>query len=259
VEEGDDVRVTNEPDEGGGGAGAFGELLRLQTEFQTRLAEETLRYLRRLQGTLGPTAPGTIVVAAEGQALHGAAPAGARATLRLEVENLQRVHCMLTPQLTPLVGRTGTTWFPALEPAAPSLLLAPGAVRAIELTVPLPAELPADLYAGALVLQGFRNGALPVVIEVADGGRAAHGPARGARAKEAGRKGTATRTSATKATATKTSVPGKARTKKASSAHAASKRVATKKTGPKATGPKKNGPKKDAGEGGAPRRRGRPR
>ena len=222
------MRVTNEPDEGGGGAGAFGELLRLQTEFQTRLAEETLRYLRRLQGTLGPAAPGTIVLAAEGQALHGAAPAGARATLRLEVENLQRVHCMLTPQLTPLVGRTGTTWFPALEPAAPSLLLAPDAVQSLELTVPVPAELPADLYAGALVLQGFRNGAVPVVIEVADGRRATPRPAqRSARAKQAGTKRTATRKAATKSVA--------------------------KKAGPRKAPSKKTPPKKTAGGEGAPR------
>ena len=46
----------------GGPAARFGELMRLQTEFQARLAEETLRYLRRLQGAAAPAAPGTVVM-----------------------------------------------------------------------------------------------------------------------------------------------------------------------------------------------------
>lgn len=45
---------------GSSGASPFSELLRLQTDFQARLADETFRYLRRLHGTLGPGAPGTV-------------------------------------------------------------------------------------------------------------------------------------------------------------------------------------------------------
>ena len=40
----------------------FAEMFRLQTEFQSRLADETLRYLRRLQGSAAPASPGTIVI-----------------------------------------------------------------------------------------------------------------------------------------------------------------------------------------------------
>jgi len=55
---GGSTRVSNDSE---GSSGPFSELLRLQSDFQARLTEETLRYLRRLQGTLGPTAPGTVV------------------------------------------------------------------------------------------------------------------------------------------------------------------------------------------------------
>ena len=44
----DDVRVSN--DDSSGMAAVFSDLLKLQTEFQARLAEETLTYLRRRQG-----------------------------------------------------------------------------------------------------------------------------------------------------------------------------------------------------------------
>ena len=64
------MRVSNDPERGGGPSGAFAEMFRLQAEFQSRLAEETLRYLRRLQGAVVPSAPGTVVVPAADSALE---------------------------------------------------------------------------------------------------------------------------------------------------------------------------------------------
>ncbi len=146
--------------------GPFTELLRLQSEFQARLADETLRYLRRLQGAFAPAAPGTVVVPDGDGELRAAGRPGDRVALRLEAENRQRVHCLVTPMLTPLVERTGTTWFPAADPAPTSTLLAPGEVGAVAVDLALPAELPPGIYKGALVLQGFREGGVPVTVEV---------------------------------------------------------------------------------------------
>lgn len=163
------VRVSNEGGAagGGGGSGAFAELFRLQSEFQARLAEETLRYLRRLQGAVVPAAPGTFVRPDGAAELRAAGAPGARVELALEVENLQRVHCMLAPQLTPLVSDAGVTWFPETEVGAASRLLAPGAVERVAVALAVPAELPPGEYRGALVLQGFRSSSLPVHVTVA--------------------------------------------------------------------------------------------
>ena len=49
------MRVANKPEEDQ--PGAFAEFLRLQAEFQARVAEESIRYLRRLQGAFSPAAP----------------------------------------------------------------------------------------------------------------------------------------------------------------------------------------------------------
>jgi hypothetical protein len=157
------VHVSNEGDRGV--TGAFSELLRLQTEFQARLAEETLHYLRRLQGAAAPAAPGTVLLPDDGTALGASGPPGSTVELRLELENRQRVHCVVTPMLGPLVSAEGVTWFPASDPTPPSTLLAPGDVRTLTLSVPLPADLPAGSYRGALVLQGFANGGVSVTIE----------------------------------------------------------------------------------------------
>jgi hypothetical protein len=160
------MRVSNDPERGGGPSGAFAEMFRLQAEFQSRLAEETLRYLRRLQGAVVPSAPGTVVVPAADSALEASGAPGANAELTLEIENLQRVHCLVTPQLTPLVGGSGVTWFPAVESTTASKLVAPSAVQEIRLAFAIPPELPAGDYRGALVLQGFRQNALSVVVHV---------------------------------------------------------------------------------------------
>lgn len=156
--------------------GPLSELLRLQSEFQARLADETLRYLRRLQGAFAPAAPGTVVRPDGDGELRAAGRPGQRVTLRLEAENRQRVHCLVTPMLTPLVARTGTTWFPAADPSPAATLLAPGEVGAVTVELVLPAELPADVYKGALVLQGFREGGVPVTIDASDGAPAQKRP-----------------------------------------------------------------------------------
>lgn len=157
------MRLGNDPDDSV--SGAFADLLRLQTDFQARLAEETLRYLRRLQGAAAPAAPGTVLVPDGEVELRGGAAPGASVELRLEVENRQRVHCVATPMLAPLVAASGVTWFPAADPDPGSTLLAPDESRELRIAVPLPAELPPGLYRGALVLQGFRDGGVPVAIE----------------------------------------------------------------------------------------------
>ena len=169
------TRITND-DAGGGGGGALGELIRLQAEFQTKLAEETMRYLRRVQGAMAPAAPGTVVMAGGDLSLSADGQPGGRATVRLGVENLQRMHCVVTPQLAPLVSATGTTWFPVTEPASISRLLAPGESDTLELVIILPDTLPAGSYRGALILQGFREGAIPVTVTV--NGKTQRAPAK---------------------------------------------------------------------------------
>lgn len=164
------TRVTN--DVGDGGGGALSELIRLQAEFQTKLAEETMRYLRRVQGAMAPAAPGTVVMAGGDLSLSADGQPGGRATVRLGVENLQRMHCVVTPQLAPLVSATGTTWFPVTEPASVSRLLAPGESDTLELVIILPDALPAGSYRGALILQGFREGAIPVTVTVTEARKA---------------------------------------------------------------------------------------
>jgi hypothetical protein len=160
----DDVRVSN--DDSRGAAGVFSDLLKLQTEFQARLAEETLTYLRRLQGAAAPAAPGTVLVPEGGAQLTASGTPGSAVTLALEIENRQRVHTVVTPMLGPLVSAEGVTWFPAADPSPPSTLVAPGQVRALSLAVTLPAEIRPGTYRGALVLQGFGDGGVSVAIEV---------------------------------------------------------------------------------------------
>jgi hypothetical protein len=171
------VRISNEP--GGAEQGPWSELLRLQSEFQSRLADETLRYLRRLQGALGPAVPGTVVVPEGPERLHAEGPPGGRVEMTLNIENRQRVHSMTSAMLSPLVGSGGATWFPEVELTPPSLLVAPGEVGTLAIAIRLPAELPPDTYRGSLLLHGFKEGGLPVsvaVIETAAKAEAAAAP-----------------------------------------------------------------------------------
>jgi hypothetical protein len=157
------VRVPNEP--GGGVSAAFSDLIRLQGEFQTRLAEEALRYFRRLQGATAPASPGTVLMPNAAVELAGSAAPGTTLDLSLEIENLQRVHCVATPMLSPLVETGGTTWFPDCQACLPALV-APGEVASLHLQIPVPRSLTAGIYRGALILQGFRDGAIPVVVSI---------------------------------------------------------------------------------------------
>jgi hypothetical protein len=158
------MHIPNDPDSTA--RGVFGDLLRLQTEFQARLAEETVRYLRRLQGAGMPAAPGTVLRHDEANEVKATGAPGGSAALRLELENRQRVHSIVTPLLEPLVA-DGITWFPAVEPPPGSTLVPPGETRPVALAVQIPGDLPPGTYRGALVLQGFRDGAVPVALTVA--------------------------------------------------------------------------------------------
>lgn len=152
--------------EGSGAGSVFGDLLRLQTEFQARLADETLRYLRRLQGVLEPHAPGTVVQGSAEATLAGAAPPGGTLTVAVEVVNRQRVHATLAPSLTPLVSEAGTTWFPGATPQPAYGLVAPGEAQEVTVDLQVPEELPPGRYQGLLVLRGFGAGGLPLRVDV---------------------------------------------------------------------------------------------
>jgi hypothetical protein len=159
------VRITNEGPESSG-EDSLAELLRLQAEFQAHLAEETLRYLRAVQATLAPRSPGTVVQPAPDARLEATAAPSEDVRLSFDLENRQRVHSQATPALTPLVADTGATWFPAARPDPVSTLVPPGEVVAFTIDVAVPADVPPGTYRGTLVLQGFRQDGLPVVITV---------------------------------------------------------------------------------------------
>ena len=158
------MRVTNSGAEGHGGE--FAELLRLQAEFQARMADETLRYLRRLQGLFAPRAPGTVLRTDESAPLQATGKPGDTVEIGLELENRQRVHCAATPAVTPLIERRGATWFASPDADPPTLLLAPEETRPLVLRFQLPEDLPAGTYLGALMLQGFDDKGVPIAFEV---------------------------------------------------------------------------------------------
>src|SRR5262249_40873578 len=111
-------------------------------------------------------APGTVVKPVERTELRATGAPGQRIELRLAVENRQRVHCLLAAHLTPLVDASGTTWFPSADPASATRLIAPDEVTALQIGVDLPADLPAGVYRGVILLQGFRSGGIAVTITV---------------------------------------------------------------------------------------------
>lgn len=172
------MHISNDPG-GTSWSGPFADLLRLQTEFQSRLGEETIRYLRRLQGALGPAAPGTVVLAEAGRELNAVGSPGGTSELSVQLENLQRVHCVVAPQLTPLVGEDGTTWFPAADPGGTFRILTPGATDSLVLRLDVPAQLPPGTYRGAVMLVGFRDGAIPVAVKVTAPGNTGNEPPKG--------------------------------------------------------------------------------
>ena len=143
----------------------WGSLLRLQSEYQARLTEETLRYLRGLQAAFSPRTPGT-VVQASGLRLSGSGPPGGSVRLDIQVENRQRVHTPVSPSVTPLVGDDGSTWYPIAELEPDAMIIGPGESRDLSIVVQLPAELPAGVFRGSLVLRGFLVEGVPVDITV---------------------------------------------------------------------------------------------
>lgn len=142
----------------------FSELVRLQMDFQARLAEETLRYLRRLQASGLPTTPSTVVRASGARRPARGRP-GEPLALVERVENRQRVHAIVTAMLTPLVAGDGTTWFSQSEPV--TVIVPPGERAPVEIHVTVPPELPPGTYRGALLLTGLEDGALPIAVDVA--------------------------------------------------------------------------------------------
>lgn len=157
--------------------GPFQQLLQAQADFHARLADETLRYLRRLSALSGPWVPGTVVAAQDDHALDVSGSPGSPVRLELEVENRQDVHCLVTPVLTAMIDRAGTTWYPAVDARPPTSLLAPGDCTRWEISVDLPPELPAGDYHGALLLHGFTDGGIATTIQVVDATPAEAAPA----------------------------------------------------------------------------------
>ena len=157
------VRITNESAEPSDVGAAF---LRLQFEFQAKLADETLRYLRSIRGLFGPATPGTFVEADSATVVQGSSAPGGTLELALEVENRQAVHCVVTPALSSLCSESGTTWFPDVADAPASTLVAPGEEAELTLYVPVPGNLPVGTYRGALFLQGMRWQGVPVVATI---------------------------------------------------------------------------------------------
>lgn len=218
------MKLSNDPNEEFS-SGPAAEMLKLQAEFQARLGEETVRYLRRLQETFAPAAPGTVLRAGKEDALEASAQPGASVDLKLALVNRQAAHCMVTPMLSTLVDELGTTWFPQCQPSPPSCLLAPAEQTEISIQLPLPADLPDGVFRGSLHLVGFRYGGIPVVIHVSS---AARQPARAAKA-SAGKDAVA---AAGKKTARKKAAGKKVAKKKAAAKKTSTKKTATKKTTP---------------------------
>jgi hypothetical protein len=159
------VRIIHDPrDEPDRNPGA--EVFALQQDFQARLADETLRYLRSLRGLLGPASPGTVLRPQPDLVLRAEAPPGGVGEISFEVENRQEVHVIATPMLTPLVRADGTTWFPDAVAVPASTLVAPGAVGHLRMIVNVPDEADAGQYDGALVLLGMKGAVVQVSFTV---------------------------------------------------------------------------------------------
>src|SRR5690349_16044078 len=113
-----------------------------------------------------PTAPGTVLMPGGLSDLRTSGSAGNSAELSFEIENRQRVYSMVTPMLSPLVETSGVTWFPAVEPSSATILLAPEEIASVVIGLLLPTDIPAGVYRGALLLEGFRAAAIAVTVEV---------------------------------------------------------------------------------------------
>lgn len=162
--DGVDGEPMTEPSQGA--AETLGEILRLQGEFQTRMVDETLRYLRRVQGMFEPHAPGTVLRPDSPATLSGTAPVGGAVQVRLDVENRQRVHTALAAVLTPLVADDGTTWFADADVRPAFRLLAPAEEASVSIEVPVPDDVPPGTYRGLVTLRGLTPTGVPLEVVV---------------------------------------------------------------------------------------------
>ncbi|MFC7530840.1 hypothetical protein [Actinoplanes sp. GCM10030250] len=156
------MRISNH--EAGGDSG-WDDLVRLQSEYQARLTEETLRYLRGVQAAFSPRAPGTVVQTAGVQVRVSGLP-GSRVDVKFSVENRQRVHTTVVPAISLMINDEGWTWYPRAEPSPAALVLAPQDVVTVSMSVELPAELPPGVFRGSIILQGFLPDPMPLQITV---------------------------------------------------------------------------------------------
>jgi len=140
--------------------------LHLQADFQARLADETLRYLRRLQGAAAPVTPGTVLVPEDGSELTARTKSGGSFEITLDVKNYQRVHAMAAPALDPMVSSSGITWYPEAEFSPEFSLVAPDESIKFVLRVNVPAILPSGTYIGALSLRGLRQQIFRISVDV---------------------------------------------------------------------------------------------
>ena len=76
------------------------------------------------------------------------------------------MHTPVSPSVTPLVGDDGSTWYPVAELEPVAMIIGPGETRTLSITLQLPAELPAGVFRGSLVLQGFLVEGVPIEITV---------------------------------------------------------------------------------------------
>jgi hypothetical protein len=143
------------------------QLTQFQVDFQTRLAEETMRYLRRFQAMFEPHAPGT-AVRSNAATLEATATIGEAVEMRLDIENCQRVHTSLTIALTPLVVAGRTAWFPATTITPATRLISPGETAEVLIRIALPDELTPGTYRGLAILQGFHAPGIPVSIKATE-------------------------------------------------------------------------------------------
>ena len=153
-----------EPPQGAGEA--LSEILRLQTEFQGRMVDETLRYLRRVQGMFEPHSPGTVLRPDAPDTLVVSAPVGGRASVQLDVENRQRVHTALAAVLTPLVADDGTTWFVDADARPAFALLAPAEQKRVTVRIRVPADVPLGVYRGLVTFRGLQPAGVPLEVTV---------------------------------------------------------------------------------------------
>jgi len=153
-----------EPPQGAGDA--LSEILRLQTEFQSRMVDETLRYLRRVQGMFEPHSPGTVLRPDAPATLAVSAAAGGRASVTLDVENRQRVHTALAVVLTPLVADDGTTWFVDADTKPAFRLLAPAEQAPVTVRLRVPTDVPPGTYRGLVTLRGLHPAGVPLEVTV---------------------------------------------------------------------------------------------